>query len=111
MSIRADIAAPEPTVIRAIVVKTKVLNCIDCALTAAGEDDDWVRCPRVLGMRVDTMFTGLAQRLVDVSGEGLGFFRALVSGFIGFNGLWRWHPERSGPRDMDKEANPHESGQ
>src|SRR5207249_9176575 len=57
------------------------------------------------------VLTCLTQGFVDVSGEGLGRFRVLALGDIGFKGPGRYRPERVGPPDMDEEANQHESSQ
>jgi hypothetical protein len=104
MAVGADIAQAEPAMIGAIGIGTEMPRRIDGAFAATGEGDDRWRCPGGLGMRVDTVLTGLTQGLLDISGKGFGFFRALTSGFYGFSRGWRSGPTRIGPPDMDDEA-------
>jgi hypothetical protein len=46
---------------------------------------------------------------VDVSGEGVGFFRSLALGFVGLDRHLGYGTPRVRPPDMNKEANQHES--
>ena len=90
MAVRADIAAPKPAVIRAIRIGTEMRLGVDSALAAPREDHDRWRRAGSLEARIETVLTGFTQRLVDVSGEGFGFFGALASRFKRFSGRGVW---------------------
>jgi hypothetical protein len=60
---------------------------------------------------IGSLFTGLAQRFVEQSGKGLGFFGAFASALVEFE-WWLGHGEwLVGQPDMDEEADYHESDQ
>lgn len=64
-----------------------------------------------MGTRIKTVLTGFTQRLVEVSGEGFGFFGALASRLKRCS-QWEWcGPERSGPPDVHEQADQHQRSQ
>ena len=82
MPIRTDVATSEPAVIGAIVIRTEVLRGVDGASASSGEGDHRRGRPGGLGASISPLLTGLAKRFVDQTGERLGFFGALASGFV-----------------------------
>jgi len=84
---------------------------IDRPPTASSEGDHrWGRS-RCRGASISPPLTGLAQRFVDQTGERLGFFGALASGFVRGEGeVGRVTGSVRAP-DMDEEADEDKSGQ
>src|SRR5262245_31155860 len=70
--IRPDVAASEPTVIGAIVIRTEVLRGVDGTSASSGEGEYSRWQPCCLAAGIDTLRTGLAERFVDEPGKGLG---------------------------------------
>lgn len=111
MPLGADVAPSEPAVIGAIRFGTAVLLGVDRAAASLGEDHHRRWRTGCLGARIGSLLTGLAERLVDQPGKGLGVFGAFASGLGGLEGLARGGPGIVGPPDMDHEADQHESAQ
>ena len=67
MPIGADVAASEPAVIGAIVIRTEVRQGVDGAPASSGEGEQrrW-RAGR-LGARIGSLLTGFAERFVDAA--------------------------------------------
>jgi hypothetical protein len=62
--ISPDVAASEPPVIVAIVIRTEVLRGVDGTSAPSGEDEEsrWRSC--CLGAGIGALLTGLAERFV-----------------------------------------------
>ena len=99
--ISTDVAASEPAVIGAIRIGTEVRVRVDGAPSPSGEGHDgrW-RAERRLGVWIGPLLTGLAEGLVDQSGEGFGFFGAFASALVGFKGQLGRGGWLVGPPDM-----------
>src|SRR5215468_4279257 len=81
MAVGANIATPEPAVIRAIVIGTELPRGDDGAPASPREDDHRRWRARGFGTSIEPLLTGLTQGFVDISGEGFGFFDPLAPGF------------------------------
>src|SRR5262249_59680761 len=80
MSVGANMATPEPAVIRAIVIGTELPRGVDGAPASPREDDHRRWRARGFGTSIEPLLTGLTQGFVDISGEGFGFFGPLSAG-------------------------------
>ena len=60
MPVGADVAAAEPAVVGAIVIRTEMLRGVDGATAPPGEDHHRRGRPGCLGRRIGTLLTGLA---------------------------------------------------
>ena len=111
MPIGANIAAAEPAVIGAILIRTKMPRGVDGAPASAREDDHRRWRARGFGTRIEPLLTGLAQGFMDISGERFGFFGALAAGFVWLERRCRGGARSVGPPDMDEETTQHQSNQ
>ena len=102
--ISPDVAASEPAVIGAIVMRTEVLRGVDGASAPSGEGEYRRWRPWRLGAGIGALRTGLAERLVDQPGKRLGFCGAVASTLVGVEGPVRCGPGMVGPPDMDDET-------
>src|SRR5215510_572462 len=84
--IRPDVAASEPTVIGAIVIRTEVLRGVDGASAPSGEGEYSRWRPCCLEAGIGAPLTGLAERFVDEPGKGLGLLGAFASALVGYEG-------------------------
>jgi hypothetical protein len=108
-SVGANIATPEPAVIRTIVIGTELPRGVDGAPASPREDPHWRGRAGGLGARIDSLLTRVAERFVAISREWFGLFGALASGFAWLEG----RPGRGSwmirPPDRHPEAHQHES--
>jgi hypothetical protein len=80
MTIGANVAASEPTVIRARLIRTEVIPCIDGAPTSPREPQQRGRRVRRLGTSIDVVLTSFTPRFVEQTSKEFGFFRAFLGG-------------------------------
>jgi hypothetical protein len=109
MSVGANIATPEPAVIRAILIRTEVPRGVDRASASPGEEHHRrgrAECP---GTGMGSLLTRFAERFVDVSRERFGSFGAFASGLTWLVGRLGWGTGMVRPPDMDDETNQHQS--
>lgn len=111
MPMGTDVAAPEPAVIGAIVSRTEVRECVDGAAAAPGEDHNRGRWAGNFRTRSEIVLTGLAERFVDISGEGLRLVEAFAPGWVRLKRRLRCRPETIGPPDVHDEADQHQRNQ
>jgi hypothetical protein len=103
MTVRADVAAAEPAMVRTIRLGTEVGVRVDRPSATSGEGDHrWGRS-RCLGASISRLLTGLAERFVEEPSEGLRLFGAFTLGLIGLKGPVRCGPGMVGPPEMDHE--------
>jgi hypothetical protein len=107
--IRTDVAASEPAMIGAIVIRTEVLRGVDGASAPSGEGEESRWRPCRLGAGIAALRTGLAERFVDESGKGLRLFGACASALGGYEGQLGHGEWLVGQPDMDKETDEDES--
>src|SRR5919108_4347131 len=80
MSVGANIATPEPAVIRAIVIGTELRRGVDGAPASPRADDHRRWRARGFGTSIEPFLTGLTQGFLDISGEGFWGFCPLAPG-------------------------------
>jgi hypothetical protein len=107
MPIGADVAAAEPAVIGAILIRTEVPRGVDRASASPGEDHHRGWRTGCLGRCIGALLTGLAYRFVDISRERFGLFRAFASGFAWLERRLGWGTWMVRPPDMDEETTQH----
>jgi hypothetical protein len=107
--IRTDVAASEPAMIGASVIRTEVLRGVDGASAPSGEGEESRWRPCRLGAGIGALRTGLAERFVDEPGKGLGLFGACASALGGYEGQLGHGERLVGQPDMDKETDEDES--
>src|ERR687892_294319 len=109
MTIGADVATAEPTVVGAIRIRAEVRVGVDGAPTSSGEADEGRWGVRRFGADIGPLHAGLAQRFVDQPGKRLGVFGACASTLVGCGGRL-WHSGGLvGQPDMDEETDEDES--
>jgi hypothetical protein len=111
MSIGADVAAAEPTVIGAIWSRTEVCVGVDNPSATSGKCDHGRWRAGRLAPCIGPLRTGLAERFVEKPREGLRLFGAFTPGLVGLEGPVRCGPGMVRPPDIDHEENQHESDQ
>ena len=98
MTVRADVAAAEPAVIRAIVLGTELPRGVDGASASPRDDEHWRWCARSFETSIEPLLTGLTRGFVDIAGEGLGSLARLRRALAGLNGLWDAGLREEGPQ-------------
>jgi hypothetical protein len=74
MSVRAEVAAAQPTEIVAVLVRTELLLRIDAALApSCGRQERW-QGAKSLWTGIGRLLTGVTQRFMDEASKGLGLF-------------------------------------
>ena len=85
---------------------------VDGVPSPSGEGHDGRgRAERRLGAWIGPLLTGLAEGLVDQSGEGFGFFGAFAVALVGFKGQLGRGGWLVGPADMHQETENDQSNQ
>src|SRR5262245_11507615 len=109
MAVGANIATPEPAVIRAIVIGTELPRGVDGAPASPREDDHRRWRARGFETSIEPLLTGLTQGFVDISGEGFGVFGPLAPGFGRLERPLECRTSRGRAPDMHEETDQHES--
>ena len=109
MAVGANIAPPEPAVIRAIVLGTELPRGVDGAPASPREDDHRRWRARGFGTSIEPLLTGLTQGFVDISGEGFGFCGPLAPGCGRLERHLGCGTSRVRAPDMNEQTDQHES--
>jgi hypothetical protein len=109
MPVRAQVAASEPAVIGAILIRTEARLRVNRSTPSSGENQQRWWLPRRLGMCLDTLLTGRTQWFADESSVRLGLFGALAFGFIRLGGRLKWRGWIIAPPDMEHTIDEHQS--
>jgi hypothetical protein len=111
VTIGADIAAAEPALVGTSRFRTEVSLGVDGSLAASGEGENrWWRGGR-LGRRIGALLTSFTQRFVEISREWLRLFGAFSAGLVGLKRPGRRGSGRTGPPEVDHQADQDEHNQ
>ena len=111
MPVGADMVASEPAVGGTLRLGTEVRMGFDRPAATSGAADEHRGRAWRLGVEIDSLLTGLAQRFVDESREWGGCWRTFASTFVGCRGRFRRTGRIVGQADMDEKPDQHESHQ